>query len=145
MFSSELWAKIPVGVVLLIMILLISWCVGTTVEAKTDFSALVRFHVFKDHLVKLTRSLRGKTTEPGLDVGDAGGEDGQGTSGVPSRTGSLKEAFRFSRHWRLRRNRASTTSTLVNPMGGSNGPCGPLDGTGVEMDEVNSEVLASAV
>jgi len=135
LFSSETWARLPVGIVLATMVLLISWCVGTTFEAKTDFSALDRVHVLKDHLVDFTRKLRGKGSEPELDVGDGGDDDGQDISETLNRMGSLKEAF--SRPWRPRRQRASTSATLVNPIG--NG------GTGVAMNEMNNKVPASVV
>jgi len=104
------------------MILLISWCVGTTFEAKTDFSAL-------GTLVDFTRKLRGKTSESGIDGGDCGGDDGQDVS----RT-TLRETFNL--HRRLRKQRPSTPSTLVGRTE-SNGPCSPPVGTGVEMGEIN--------
>ena len=141
LFSDELWTRIPVATVLLIVMLLISWCIGTTFEAKTDFSALDRIHVLKDGLVKLTRGLRGKATEPGVYEGDTGDDYGQDTSGTLKRTGTLKEAF--SRHWR-RRQRASTSSTLVNSPG-SDGLRGPSGGAGVEMGEMNNKVPAGEV
>ena len=135
LFSSEMWTRLPVGIVFVIMILLISWCVGTTFEAKTDFSTLDRVHVFKDHLVDFTRKLRGKASEPELDAGDGGDDDGQDMRETLNRMESLKEAL--SRPWRPRRHRASTSATLVNPIG--NG------GTGVVMGEMNNKVPASVV
>ena len=60
LFSDGLWARISVAAVLLIVTLLISWCIGTTFETETDFSALGSIHVVKDRLVQFTRSLRGK-------------------------------------------------------------------------------------
>ena len=69
-FSHQLWAKLSVGVVLAVMVLLITWCVWTTVEAQADFSVLERVHFLKDRLVCFTRRLRGKTHEPGPDTGD---------------------------------------------------------------------------
>jgi len=136
LFSEELWARIPVAAVLLIVTLLISWCIGTTFEAETDFSALGSVHVLKDHLVKFTRGLRGKATEPGLYEEGARDDDGQGTGGMLKPTGTLKETF--SRPWR-RRKRASTNATLVGSPG-RKGSYGPPDGAGVEMGEMNNNV-----
>ena len=141
LFSSELWTRLPVAAILLIVMLLISWCVGTTFEAKTDFSALGRVHILKDHLVNLTRSLRGKTMEQGVYEGDTSDDYGQDASGTLKRTETLKEAF--SRPWR-RRQRASTSSTLVNSPR-SNGARGPSGGTGVEMGEMNNKAPVSEV
>jgi len=139
LLSSETWTKLLVGIVLAMMVLLVLWCVGTIVEAKTDFSALDRVHAFKDHLGDFTRKLRGKTSEPEPSAGDGGGDDGQDISETLNRMGSLKEAF--NRHLRPRR---QTSATLVNPIG-SNGPCGPPGGTGVEMGEMNNGVPTSVV
>ena len=140
LFSEELWARIPVAAVLLIVTLLISWCIGTTFEAETDFSALGSVHVLKDHLVNFTRGLRGKATEPELHEGDARDDEGQGTGGMLKPTGSLKT---FSRPWR-RRKRASTNATLVGSPG-SKGSYGPPDGAGVEMGEMNNNAPVSEV
>ena len=142
LFSSEMWARLPVGIVLAMMVLLITWCVGTTFEAKKDFSALGRAHEFKDRLVDFTRKLRGKASEHVIDVGDGGRDDGQDMSGMPNPTVTLKEAF--SRCTRPRRKRASTASTLVN-LTGSNRPFGSPDGTGVEMGKMDNKVPASVV
>jgi len=92
--------------------------------------------ILKDQLVNFTRSLRGKAMEPGVYEGDTRDDYGQDTSGTLKRTGTLKEAF--SRPWR-RRQRASTSSTLVNSPR-SNGVCGSSGGTGVEMGEMNNKV-----
>jgi len=64
------WTKVPVGVVLAVMTLLICWCVWTTLEARTSISDGV--HALKDGLVDLTRRLRGKASGPGPDVEGAG-------------------------------------------------------------------------
>jgi hypothetical protein len=124
-FSNELWAKLPVGVVLMMIVLLISWCVSTTFEAKTEFSFLSGVHVLKNGLVDFTRSLRGKTSERGSDAEDTGDEDGEGKSVSCSET--LKGVF----NRRPRRQRASTSSMPVDSAR-SNG-CGPLDTGTVEM------------
>ena len=142
LLSSEIRTKLLVGIVLAMMVLLVLWCVGTIVEAKTDFSALDRVHAFKNHLVDFTRKLRGKTSEPEPSAGDGGGDDGQDISEALNRIGSWKETF--NRHLRPRRQRASTSATLVNPIG-NNGPCGPPGGTGVEMGEMKNGVPTSVV
>ena len=58
LFSGELWAKLPVGLVLLMMIFLLYRCVSV-LEARTSFSVLESVYIFKDLLVDVTRSLRG--------------------------------------------------------------------------------------
>ena len=131
-FSRQLWTKLPVGVVLALVILLISWCILTAFEAKEDISVLDGVHAFKEHLVKFTRSLRGKIAEPGLDTGDAGDDDGQGAGGILNRTGSLREALNRLR--RPQRPRTSTGSTLVN-LTGSNGSRSTPDKTAVETNK----------
>ena len=104
LFSVEVWAKLPVGIVLVMILLLISWCVWTTLEAKADFSILSRVNDLKDRLVGFTRSLRGKTS---------------------------------NRLRRPRGPRVSTSSTLVNQIGGSG--CGPPDATAMEMDRFDNK------
>lgn len=126
LFSSEMWTKVPVGVTLALMVLLISWCVWTALEAKKDISILGGVHSLKESLVELTRGLRGRTSEPGPDIGDNGGQDSGGT---------------LNGRWRLRRPRASTLSALVNPR------IKRLFGQGrttVEMNEMNDEGTQSA-
>ena len=88
LFSSELWARVPVGVVLTMTIMLISWCVWTTLEAKSDPSVLVGVHDLKDGLINFTRCLRGKTSGPLSDAVDV-------EIGRLSRLGTLKEAFNW--------------------------------------------------
>ena len=141
-FSRQLWTKLPVGVVLALVILLISWCVSTSLEAKKDISVLDRVRDFKERLIEFTRSLRDRIAEPGLDTGDAGGGDGQGVNGTPDRTGSLRETLNRLR--RPRRSRTWTVSTLVDPTG-SNGPCSVPGRTEVEMGDMSREETRSAV
>ena len=131
LFSVELWAKLPVGIVLVMILLLISWCVSTTLEAKADFSILSRVHDLKDRLVNFTRGPRGETSEPGSDAGD-GGDDG---SVMPTKPGALKEVL--SRLRRSRGSTVSTSSTFVNQIKG--GRCGPLDTPTMEMDGINNK------
>jgi len=123
LFSNGLWTRVPVGVILVMILMLISWCIWTTLEAKTDFSLLSSVHTLKDRLVDFTRDARGRTSEPGLDAGDAGDDDGQGKI---RRSGTLRETFS-----RLRLQRAPTPTTLVNQTGTS--------GTVVEMDKIKDE------
>ena len=138
LFSSELWTRLPVGVVLVMIVLLISWCVWTTLEAKGDFSLLSIVHNLKDSLVGLSRRLQGTTSDPESDAEDAGGGDGQGNIRRLSRSETLKEAFN-----RLRRPRASTSATLVDRTG-ING-CVPPGPTAVEMHKIKSDESESAV
>jgi len=120
--------RLPVAAAFAMMALLISWCIGTSVEAKTDFSAL-------SILVNFTRKLRGKTLESETDAGDGGGGDGRDAN----RT-TLRDALNL----RLRKNRPSTSSTLVNRTE-SGRPCSPPGGTEVEMGEINNVVPANIV
>jgi len=135
--SSELWARLPVGVVLAMMALLISWCISTNLEAKLDFSVLVKVHDLKDRLVNFTRDLRGKTPELGPDTGGGGHDDG-----TLQRSVTFKEAF--ARLRQLRRPRVSMSETLVDPTR-SSGLYGPRNGTTVEMGEINKEESGNAV
>ena len=93
-------------------------------ETKTNVSALGEPRTSKVQLVKFTRSLRGKTEEPGVYEGDAGDDGGRGTKGILERTRSLKSVFSRGRP------RTSTVLTLVNQPG-RDGPRGPSDRTGV--------------
>ena len=135
MYSDELWARLPVGAVLVMIVLLISWCVSTTFEAKTDFSLLGGVHVLKDGLVNFTRGLRGKTSESGPDTGDTGGESGRGRSVTLSCLETLKKAL--NRLLRPRRPRFSTSSTLVDWT--RNNGHDPPDAATMEMSEVDKK------
>ena len=63
LFSKELWAKSPVGIVLTTTVFLIYCRVWTTLEAGVDFNLLGRIHDLKDGLVNFTRGLRGEAAE----------------------------------------------------------------------------------
>ena len=141
LFSSELWARLPVGVVLAMIVMLISWCVWTTLEAKGDFSLLSKVHILKGGLVGFTRTLRGKTSETGSDTGDGGDDDSQSKVGTLSRSGTFKVAL--DRLRRPRRSRASTSATLVNQAGIN--VYGPRDATSVEMAKMKNDGSGSAV
>ena len=82
LFSGELRTRIPVAAMLSVVMLLISWCIGTTFQAETGFSALSRVHVLKHEFVKFTRSLRGVAIESGLYGRDTGDSHGQGMGRV---------------------------------------------------------------
>ena len=139
LYSSELWTRLPVGIVLAMMALLISWCVWTSLEAKADYSVLDRVDDLKNRLVDFTRDLRGKTSEHGSDATGGGNNDGQSNSGKLNRSGTLKEAFD-----RIRWPRPSTSSTLVNRTG-SNGSRSTPDKTGVEMGGMSNGEAGNAV
>ena len=128
LFSSESWAKVPVGTALSVVILLILWCACTTFQVGTDLSVLDRVHVFKDHLVRFSGSLCGYASESRLDAGDAGDYGGQDTRGMLNRLRTLKEAFN-----RLRRRPRGTTLPLANPTGTNRGglEAGDDSGSGV--------------
>lgn len=131
LFSSELWARLPVGIAVAMVVLLIVWCVWTAFETREDSRAGCCLDPLKDSLVEFTRGLRGKTSNPGPEVGDVGDADSQGKSGMLSRSETLKEAF--GRFRRPRRPRASV-STLVGP-----------GVVAVKMDEINKNASGSAV
>ena len=135
-FSHQTWTKLSVGIALALTILLISWCIWTTVEAETDFSVFGSVHRLKDRLVKFTRGLRGNVSDSGLDAGDGEGEDNQGKSGKFYRSGLFRDAFTFGR----RRRGISMSSTLVgaNPTTG-NESRRPSDITGVEMGKMSNK------
>ena len=134
-FSRQLWAKLSVGVVLAMMVLLICWCIWTTVEAQADFSVLERVHSLKDRLVGFTRRLRGKTPEPGPDAADGEAGDSQSEGGSLQQSGIFTEPFKFLRG--RRRHRASTGATLVGiTLGVNNGSHSSPDSTGVKMSEI---------
>ena len=68
-FSNELWARLPAGVVLTMIAVLIPLCFLATLGVEAVPRLLLRFHALKDGLVSFTRSLRGKTSEPGSEPG----------------------------------------------------------------------------
>lgn len=148
LYSDELWTRLPVGILLAMIILLISWYICVVLETKGGFSLLRRHNVLKDGLVGFTRGLRGMTVQTGSDVMDggavdAGDGDGRGRVRRFSRLRTLKEGFN-----RLlpRRQRVSTSTTLFNidPIEG-NVPA-PPDTTVVEMDRIiNRDVPEGAV
>ena len=133
LFSRQTWSKLSAGIAIAMMMLLISWCIWTTVEVGTDFSSLGGVHRLKEHLVKFTRGLRGKFSEPGSDGGADEEGDRRGKRGKFYRSGPLKEAFDFVR----RRRGVSMSSTLVGA-NLANGLSRPSDSTGVEMGKRNS-------
>jgi len=129
LYSNDLWTKLPVGVVLVMILMLISWCIWTTLEAKTDFSVLTSFRDLKDRLVGSTQGARDETSEPGP---GAGGDGGQGRIRRLSRSETFKDALT---RFRPRRSRASTSATLVNGR----------PGAAVEMDKIKKDDSGSAV
>ena len=133
-FSDELWTKFPVGIVLVMAVLLIFWCVWIVWQARKDFSLMGRVHDLKDGLVSFTRGLRGKTSEPGSDAGD-------GRSVTLTKPGALKEAF--SRLRRPRGAEASTSFVSVDQIGRNR--CGPPDATAMEMGELGNKEPRSVV
>jgi len=114
MSSHPTWVKLPLGIVLALVILPVSWCFLATVETGAGLSIPNKVHIWKDRLLKFI----GGVPEP---VPDAGNCEGEG--GKLRRFGTLKETFKFIR--RPRRQRASTFSTLVDPnLTGDDGACG---------------------
>jgi len=141
LFSGELWAKLPVGIILAMVTLLVFWCVSIMLTSRADFCVSSGVHVLKDRIVDLIGSLRGELSEPGPDARNAGGDDDRGMSGMLYRLGALKEAFNRLR--RPRRPRALASPTFVNPTGGNRR--GTQDATTVEMGEINNIESVNAV
>ena len=142
-FSSQLWAKLPVGIVLAMILLLISWCAWTAMVDEKDSSNSDGGHPWWDFIVGFTSRLRGLIPESTPDGG--GGEDGndQGEGRDPQRSGPLKEALNFIRG---RRKRASTSATLVNDnQPGSSGKRSPQKITEEDIDGANVIELRSMV
>lgn len=75
-FSQQIWTKLSVGAVLVMVMLLISWCVWTTMQGWTDFSVVGTFYGLKNRLVHFTMGLRDEAIVPQPDVVD--NEDGGG-------------------------------------------------------------------
>ena len=109
--GGESWAKLPVGIALSIVILLVLWCAWTTFQVRTGLSILDKVHVFKDHLVRSAGGLCGYASEFRLDAGDAGDYGGQGVRRVRGRP-------------------RETTLTLANPTGTNGGGLEAGDGSG---------------
>ena len=134
-YSDELWAKVPIGVALAMIVLLISWCVSTSFEAKAVFCFLGGARALKDGLVEFTRSLQGNVPEKHPDAESARDGGGQGKTLTLSRSETFKGAFNRLR-WPQRR-RVSTSSTLVDPTR-SNG-CGSPDAITAGIDEIGTK------
>lgn len=75
--SDELWTRLPIGTVLGVVVLLISWCVWTMSAGRIYFSPSYGIHVLKDHLVGFARGLRVSPRRPRPDAGVVGGGGGQ--------------------------------------------------------------------
>ena len=107
LLSKGLWTRLPVGVFLVMILTLVSWCIWTALEVKANFSLLTSVYALKGRLVDFTRGARGKTSEPGSGGGD---DDGQGRTTPLSRSATFKEALT-----RFRPRRSGVSSpTLVN-------------------------------
>ena len=139
LYSDGLWARLPVGTILAMIVLLISWCVWTISEARGDFNPSVRVRILKDSLVDFTRGLWGRVPEPVSGVGGPEGGDGQGEIRIRSRSGALKVVF----NW-LRRPRNPADSTSPTLPTGSN-RSGPPDVTAAEMGDTSNNAPESAV
>ena len=130
--GHTLWAKIPFGIVLAMMVLLVCWCAWTTLETEADYSLLSRAHILKEGVINFATGLRSKLSEHGPDAGDAGNGGGQGNTraGMLSRSVVLKDAFNRLRLQRL------TPRTVVNH---------PPDAAAAEMGGVGNNAPGSAV
>lgn len=135
-FSQQTWAKLPVGIVLAMMALLIFWCVWTAVEAGSGFSLLSCVHQWRCRTLNVAQSILNR--RPG--AGDDGGGNGQptGEEGGFRQSGSLKVAFNLIR--RARRRDTSGSSTLASPKlaGGSKSSFpqdGPEIGGGIDKEQ----------
>ena len=144
LFSRQMLARISIGIVLAVMVLLISWFAWTARASEMDFGALSGISLLKGYLVDFVANHPGKTPELKRGAGYGGGGEGEGKSEEPHRSGKLKEAFTFI--WRLRRQRASTASTVVDVKWVENdGSCGSPDGAGTKTGGVRDNDPESAV
>ena len=135
LYSDGLRARLPVGALLVMVVLLIFWCIWTTLEARVNFSLFGRVCVLKDGLVSfMTRRLSGKTSGPRSDVGGAAGSGGQGKIEMlaPRLSEGLKEVF--NRLHLSRRSGDSISPAFVNPTG--NDEHGLPHATAVEMGDI---------
>jgi len=137
LYSEESWARLPVGTLLAMVVLLIFWCVRTALEARAHFSLSSEAHALKDSLVGFTRRLRGEKSN--LDAGGAGGGD-QNKIWMFPLSQTLKKTFNRLR--RPRRLRGLTPPATLDQTG-SNGYA-PQDGMVVEMGEISDGAPADA-
>ena len=138
LYSNGSRAKLSVGLVLAGMVLLICWCVSTSMETRTNFGLLGRVQVLKDDFVDFTRRLRGAASVSESDAGDVGDGDGQCGSGVPSRSET------FVKPSNQTQGLGGPTSSALVTQTGDNGSGSP-DVTAVEMGEANNMATWSAV
>lgn len=134
-FSRQMWARLSLGLGFATMILLVLWCIWTTVAARTGFCASSRVDRLKSRLAGFARDLRSKTPGP-----RAGAEDGEGGADQGNRRGilTLREAFDFV--WRARRRTTLGSSTLADDKWAESvGSCGPPENTGMDIDNKDSE------
>ena len=100
-FNRQMWAKLSVGIVFAVVMLLISWCVWIMIGAAADFNVFEIFYGLKVRLVGFTKGLRDGAVEPQPDAEYREGDD-------ENRSGILEGVFSFTRRWR-----GSTFSTQV--------------------------------
>jgi len=141
-FSRQRWTRLSVGVILAIMILLIIWCIWTTIEAGTDFSVFGRVHRLKNQLVAFIRGLRGNVSEPGSDAGDDEDGESQAESLKSGRWRPWKGVSNFTRQER----ETSTPLTLLGVNSTvDNGSCRPSDVMVVDVGGIDKKEPGSVV
>lgn len=86
-FGRQVWAKISVGFVFAVGMLLISWFVGATMAGQTDFSVFGTIYNLKHRLLQFTRGLRGEAV-------------GSLPDAVHRESDVLEGIFSFIRQWR---------------------------------------------
>jgi len=139
--NSESWVKLPIGLVLAVIVLLVCLYASTTLAARAGFSLLGRVHALKNNLVNFTRGWRGAASGSRSDAGDAGDGDGQGGGGTLSRSGTFMKAL--NRLKGLRPLGIPTRPASANQTEESR-RC-PQDATAAETGDANSGVLSGAV
>ena len=129
-FSRQMWTKLSLGIVFATVMLLIFWCVWTTIGAGTGFSVFGTFYRLKLRLVNMTTDLQDNILEPRPDAGD-----GEGGGGNRSRIS--RGAFGFIR----RRRRGSTFSTQIvgDDQAGGKAHGDPSDDTGSKLGKANAQ------
>lgn len=92
-FSRQMWAKLSVGIVFAMVMLLISWCIWITIGASAHFSVVGILDGLKHHIVDFPMGLRGEAVESQPDAGHREVDD-------RNQLRILEGVFSFIRRWR---------------------------------------------
>ena len=128
------WSQLSTGFVFGVVVLLILWCASALLETEAPFNLLDRVRAFAG-------SFRGTASDPRPDAEDVGDDDGQGGSGVSSRSRTFMKAFNRLR--RLRRPRGSWRLVPINRTGEDRHP--PPDVAAAEAGDANNDTPRGTV